>query len=123
MTRQVPITVLIADDHPVVRQGLAVLLEVQDDICLVGEASDGPEAVRLTLEHRPDVLLLDLKLPVLDGIGVLTRLREHAAATRVLVLTSAAGPAGPARAAGRSRGLPVQGRGPGRSGTGHPLGA
>lgn len=121
MTRQVPITVLIADDHPVVRQGLAVLLEVQDDICLVGEASDGPEAVRLTLEHRPDVLLLDLKLPVLDGIGVLTRLREHAAATRVLVLTSAARPG--ARAAGRSRGLPVQGRGPGRSGTGHPLGA
>jgi len=98
MTRPVPITVLIADDHPVVRQGLAVLLEVQDDICLVGEASDGPEAVRLTLEHRPDVLLLDLKLPVLDGIGVLTRLREHAAATRVLVLTSAAGPAGPALA-------------------------
>jgi len=93
-----PITVLIADDHPVVRQGLAVLLEVQDDIALVGQASDGAEAVRLTLEHTPDVLLLDLKLPVLDGMGVLSELRAQGAPTRVLVLTSAAGPSGPALA-------------------------
>jgi len=90
--------VLIADDHPVVRQGLAVLLEVQDDIALVGQASDGAEAVRLTLEHTPDVLLLDLKLPVLDGMGVLSELRAQGAPTRVLVLTSAAGPSGPALA-------------------------
>jgi len=93
-----PIAVLIADDHPVVRQGLAVLLEVQDDIALVGQASDGAEAVRLTLEHTPDVLLLDLKLPVLDGMGVLSELRAQGAPTRVLVLTSAAGPSGPALA-------------------------
>ncbi len=93
-----PIRVLIADDHPVVRQGLAVLLEVQDDITLVGQASDGPEAIRLTLEHLPDVLLLDLKLPVLDGIGVLSQLQGQAAATRVIILTSAAGPGSPAQA-------------------------
>jgi DNA-binding NarL/FixJ family response regulator len=92
------ITVLIADDHPVVRQGLAVLLEVQDDITLVGQASDGPEAVRLTLEHLPDVLLLDLKLPVLDGLGVLSQLQGQAAATRVVILTSAAAPGSPALA-------------------------
>ena len=92
------ITVLIADDHPVVRQGLAVLLEVQDDLVLVGEASDGMEAVRLTLERSPDVLLLDLKLPGLDGMGVLAHLRAQRAATRVLVLTSATGPTGPALA-------------------------
>jgi DNA-binding NarL/FixJ family response regulator len=92
------ITVLIADDHPVVRQGLAVLLEVQDDIELVGEAADGPAAVRLTRQHAPDVLLLDLKLPVLDGMGVLAELRALGTTTRVLVLTSAAGPTGPALA-------------------------
>jgi DNA-binding NarL/FixJ family response regulator len=93
-----PITVLVADDHPVVRQGLAVLLEVQDDIKLVGQAVDGQEAVRLTIELSPDVLLLDLKLPGLDGIAVLTELKAQAVRTRVLVLTSAAGAAGPATA-------------------------
>jgi DNA-binding NarL/FixJ family response regulator len=93
-----PITVLIADDHPVVRQGLAVLIEVQDDMVLVGQASDGPEAVRLVLEHLPDVLLLDLKLPAGDGIGVLSQLHAQAVRTRVVILTSAAGPGSPARA-------------------------
>ena len=92
------ITVVIADDHPVVRQGLAVLLDVQDDVSLVGQAADGQEAVRLTLEHQPDVLLLDLKLPVLDGLGVLGRLREQQVRTRVLILTSATSPSGPAAA-------------------------
>jgi DNA-binding NarL/FixJ family response regulator len=93
-----PITVLIADDHPVVRQGLAVLFEVQDDIALVGQASDGAEAVRLTRELAPDVLLLDLMLPGIDGMGVLARLRADVSRTRVLVLTSAGGSARPALA-------------------------
>jgi DNA-binding NarL/FixJ family response regulator len=92
------ITVLIADDHPVVRQGLAVLFEVQDDITLVGQASDGADAVRLTRELAPDVLLLDLMLPGLDGMGVLARLREDDSRTKVLILTSAGGSAGPALA-------------------------
>jgi DNA-binding NarL/FixJ family response regulator len=93
-----PITVLIADDHPVVLQGLAVLFEVQDDISLVGQASDGADAVRLTRELDPDVLLLDLKLPGVDGMGVLSQLRALGTRTKVLVLTSAGGPSGPALA-------------------------
>jgi DNA-binding NarL/FixJ family response regulator len=85
-----PITVLIADDHPVVRQGLQVLLSVHDDITVVGEAADGAQAARLAAELRPDVLLLDLKLPVLDGVGVLRELRDRGCRVRALVLTSAA---------------------------------
>ncbi len=88
-----PISVLIADDHPVVRQGLEVLLGVQDNLLVVGSAADGAEAVRLTAELRPDVLLLDLKLPVLDGIAVLRELRSAMLPTRTLVLTSATDPA------------------------------
>jgi DNA-binding NarL/FixJ family response regulator len=87
MTAQ--ITVLIADDHPVVRQGLQVLLGVQDDIVVVGAAEEGAQAVRLCAELAPDVLLLDLKLPVLDGVGVLRELAERGCAVRSLVLTSA----------------------------------
>ena len=93
-----PISVLIADDHPVVRQGLAVLFDVQDDLVLVGQASDGAKAVALVRELTPDVLVLDLKLPGLDGLGVLAELRAAGLTTRVLVLTSAAGPGSPAMA-------------------------
>ncbi len=86
------ISVLIADDHPVVRQGLQVLLGVQDDIDVVGEAADGPGAVAQALALDPDVILLDLKLPGLDGVGVLRELRERGVRARALVLTSAAEP-------------------------------
>jgi DNA-binding NarL/FixJ family response regulator len=85
------ISVLIVDDHPVVRQGLRALLDVQDDITVAGEAADGPAAVSLATSLRPDIVLLDLKLPGMDGIAVLRPLRE--AGLRVLVLTSATEPA------------------------------
>ncbi|MEV4174514.1 response regulator transcription factor [Nonomuraea sp. NPDC049709] len=94
------IRVLIADDHPVVRQGLRTFLDLQDDITVVGEAGDGEQAVELVGELAPDVLLLDLKMPVLDGLGALERLAG--AATKVVVLTSVSDPSdvGPAMRAG-----------------------
>jgi DNA-binding NarL/FixJ family response regulator len=88
-----PISVLIVDDHPVVRRGLRVLLEVQDGIEVVGEAGDGGTALALATERAPDVILLDLKLPGMDGIAVLGELKARDSAARVLVLTSATEPA------------------------------
>lgn len=85
------ISVLIVDDHPVVRQGLRSLLDVADGITVAGEAADGPEALSLAGSLRPGLVLLDLKLPGPDGIAVLSELR--AAGHRVLVLTSATEPA------------------------------
>jgi DNA-binding NarL/FixJ family response regulator len=90
------ISVLIVDDHPVVRQGLRALLEVQDDMTVAGEAGDGPAAISLAESLRPDIVLLDLKLPGMDGVAVLQPLR--AAGLRVLVLTSATEPSAAAAA-------------------------
>ena len=84
------IRIVIVDDHPVVRQGLRALLGVQDGISIVGEAADGPSALSLAASLRPDMVLLDLKLPGMDGIKVLESLRSSGA--RVLVLTSATEP-------------------------------
>ena len=82
------IRVLIADDHAVVRQGLRTYLELQDDVDVVGEAADGEAAVDAAQRLAPDVVLLDLAMPRLDGVGALRALREHVPAARVLVLTS-----------------------------------
>ena len=88
-----PIRVLIVDDHPVVRRGLRVLLEVQDGIEVAGEAGDGATALALAAELSPDVVLLDLKLPGMDGHAVLAELKAAGNSARVLVLTSATEPA------------------------------
>lgn len=82
------IGVLIADDHPVVRRGLRTFLELQDDIEVVGEASDGEEAVERVRELLPDVALVDLVMPQVDGIEAIRRIRGLSPSTKVIVLTS-----------------------------------
>ncbi|MCQ4083363.1 response regulator transcription factor [Streptomyces sp. RB6PN25] len=82
------IRVLLVDDHQVVRRGLRTFLEVQDDIEVVGEASDGDEGVCRAEELRPDVILLDIRMPGMDGIACLRKLRELGVAAKVLVVTS-----------------------------------
>jgi DNA-binding NarL/FixJ family response regulator len=82
------IRVLVADDHAVVRQGLRTYLELQDDVEVVGEAADGEAAVAAAERLAPDIVLLDLAMPRLDGVGALRALRERVPAARVLVLTS-----------------------------------
>jgi len=84
----VTIRVAIADDHAVVRQGLRTFLELQEGMEVVGEAADGEEAVALVERTAPDVVLLDLVMPRVDGLEAIRRIRERAPATRILVLTS-----------------------------------
>lgn len=82
------IHVLIADDQAVVRAGLRMILESQDGIEVVGEAADGNEALRLIASLDPDVVLMDIRMPVLDGIEATRRLTDAGARARVLVLTT-----------------------------------
>jgi len=83
-----PVRVLVVDDHPVVRAGLAGLLAIESDLVVVGEAADGVEALRLVHETGPDVVLMDLRMPGLDGVAATERLRREHPEVRVLVLTT-----------------------------------
>jgi NarL family two-component system response regulator LiaR len=82
------IGVLVVDDHAVVREGLRTFLELQDGIAVVGEAADGREAIAEAERLRPDVILMDLVMPRLDGVGAMRELRRRLPASRVIVLTS-----------------------------------
>jgi NarL family two-component system response regulator LiaR len=82
------IRVLLVDDHAVVREGLRTFLQLQDGIEIVGEAADGEEAVREAERLRPDVILMDLVMPKLDGVGAMRQLRRRLPGSRVIVLTS-----------------------------------
>jgi NarL family two-component system response regulator LiaR len=80
--------VLIADDHGIVRSGIRLLLERQPDLEVVGEAADGAEALRLACQLKPDVVLMDMLMPVMDGIAATTQIRSQVPETEVIALTS-----------------------------------
>lgn len=82
------ISVIIADDHAVVRTGLAALLETEGDIEVVGLAQDGIEAVALAARHKPDVAILDLQMPRMNGIAATAEIAKSSPGTRVVVLTT-----------------------------------
>jgi two-component system, NarL family, response regulator LiaR len=83
-----PVRLLLADDHTVVRQGLRMFLGLDPELEVVAEARDGAEAVALAHEHRPDVVLMDLLMPVMDGLTAIARLRAELPEVAVLALTS-----------------------------------
>jgi two-component system, NarL family, nitrate/nitrite response regulator NarL len=83
------IRILVADDHAIFRDGLRKLLEVADDVTIVGEASNGVECVKMLAKFKPDILLLDLRMPEKDGLGVLEEVNFDSLPTRVIVLTAA----------------------------------
>ena len=88
MEELIKIKVLIVDDHQVVRQGLRTFLELHEDICVIGEAQDGQEAVKLVHQFKPDVVLMDLVMPHMDGISATQQVLALDSNTKVIVLTS-----------------------------------
>lgn len=82
------IRILIADDHLIVRQGLRLILETEPDLALIGEATDGAEAVRLAEELHPDVILMDLRMPVTDGLTAIEKLRLSQPQIAIVILTT-----------------------------------
>jgi NarL family two-component system response regulator YdfI len=82
------IRVLITDDHSIVREGLALILETSDDIEVVGEAADGAESLRLVAEHAPDVVLMDLRMPGMDGLTAIEHLQRDHPQVAVVILTT-----------------------------------
>jgi len=83
------VRILVADDHAIFRDGLRKLLEVADDVQIIGEASNGVECVKMLTKLKPDILLLDLRMPEKDGLGVLEEVNFDSLPTRVIVLTAA----------------------------------
>ncbi|HUL50040.1 MAG TPA: response regulator transcription factor [Gemmatimonadales bacterium] len=82
------VRVLIADDHPVVRTGLAAVIAQEDDLCIVAQAEDGARAVALFQEHHPDVVLMDLRMPEMDGVEAIRRITTEFPDARIIALTT-----------------------------------
>ena len=98
MSAQTPIRVFCVDDHPLLREGIAVLIGTEPDMVLVAEASDGREAIQKFREHRPDVTLMDLRLPDMSGIDAMIAIRTEFPEARIVMLTTFEGDVGIQRA-------------------------
>lgn len=83
-----PIRILLAEDHNIVRQGLAAIISDEPDMDVVAQAEDGKQAVTLYHEHQPDVVLMDLQMPNLGGVGAITQIRADFATARIIILTT-----------------------------------
>ena len=88
MSANNPIRILTVDDHPVLRRGIAAILEGEPDMVLVAEASNGPEAITQFRTHQPDVTLMDLQMPEMNGIDTILAIREEFPNARIIVLTT-----------------------------------
>ena len=88
MSQKLPLRILIADDHPVVRQGLAAMIGRQPGMTVIAEAGNGREVVDLFRRHRPDVTLMDLQMPQMDGVEAIAVIREEVTTARIIVLTT-----------------------------------
>ncbi len=88
MVSESPVRILVADDHPVVREGLAAILSYQPDMSVVAKAANGQEALHLFREHHPDVTLIDLKMPQLDGVAAIIAIRAEFPTARLIALTT-----------------------------------
>ena len=82
------IRILLADDHPIVREGLRAVLETQVDFEVIAECATGDEALRISSALHPDMLLLDLEMPVMDGVETIRRLRQLPRTPRIIVFTA-----------------------------------
>lgn len=87
MTDSTPATILLVDDHPLLRKGLKQLIEFEDELDVIGEASDGKTALALAIEHEPDLIVLDLNMQGMDGLETLRAMRNADVTSRIIMLT------------------------------------
>src|SRR5690349_23862749 len=98
MSMNTPIRIVTVDDHPMLREGIAAVLASEADMVLVGEASNGREGIEQFRAHRPDVTLMDLQMPVMNGTDAIIAIRKDFPEARIIVLTTYSGDAQAARA-------------------------